>query len=162
MKAAKAALLGILAALPGCKEEPEVGSAFDVVLTGADDGCAGGAALSYTDQLEYVLYTTEAPAIRLAVDVSGEPVTFAAGEISGCLVSYGSVVWDEVRDGALIRWMLEGEANWRTSGDFGCSLEPDIDWEGTETITVVGSEHPDIGAGCTVELDVVGTYAGER
>ena len=162
MKAAKAALLGILVVLSACKEEPEVGDAFDVVLTGTEDGCAGGAALSYTDQLEYVLYTTDAPAIRLAVDVSGEPVTFAAGQISGCLVEYASVVWDEIRDGALIRWRIEGEASWRINGDFGCNLEPDIDWEGTETITVVGSEHPDIGAGCSVELDVVGTYAGER
>ena len=71
-------------------------------------------------------------------------------------------MWDEIRDGALIRWRLEGEANWRTSGDLGCNLEPDIDWEGTETIIVVGSDHPDVGAGCSVELDVVGTYLGER
>lgn len=162
MKAANAALVGLLVGLAACEPDPEIGSAFEVTLTGADDGCAGGAALSYSDQLEYVLYTVEAPAIRLAVDVSGEPVTFASGEINGCNVTYGSVVWDEIRDGALIRWRLEGEANWRTSGDFACNLEPGIDWEGTETITVVGSDHPDIGAGCSVELDVVGSYLGQR
>lgn len=162
MKAANAALVGLLAGLVACEPDPEIGSAFDVTLTGTDDGCAGGAALSYTDQLEYVLYTVDAPAIRVAVDVSGEPVTFASGEIAGCDVRYASVVWDEIRDGALIRWRLEGEAKWRTSGDFACNLEPDVDWDGTETITVVGSDHPDIRAGCTVELDVVGTYVGER
>ena len=158
MKARNAALLGILV---GCKPEPEVGFAFDVTLTGVEDGCAGGVAENYVEQLQYVMYFDD-QATRLAVDVGGEPVTFAAGEIQGCLVTYASVTWDEIRDGATIRWRLEGNANWRTSGDFSCNLEPDIDWEGEETILVVGSDHPDIRTGCTVDLDVVGTYVGER
>ena len=99
MKARNAALLGILV---GCKEEPEVGFAWDVTLTGADDGCAGGVAESYIEELQYVMYF-EDQAARLAVDVGGEPVTFATGEIQGCQVTYASVTWDEIRDGATIR-----------------------------------------------------------
>ena len=44
----------------------------------------------------------------------------------------------------------------------GCEnfLDDNMDWKGTETFTIESSDHPDYEVGCTMEMDVQGTYAG--
>jgi len=163
MRPAQAVLLGLaLAGSPGCDGPPQSGFLWDVDLTGSHDQCAGGAADSYHEALTYVLQFADAGnGVRVGVVKDGDPVPFAVGSVAGCEVTYSSVVWEDTRDGYPLRWKIDGSATWRTAGDLACGLAPGVDWAGNEVVTVVGSDDPDYAAGCTVDLDVVGTYQGE-
>lgn len=155
-------LFVLATATSACPAPLDPGFVWDVTLTTADDGCAGGAADDYSESFDYVLQFDDAGSgARVGILEDEEPVTFAVGSVAGCDLDYGSVIWDDIRDGYLLRWRIEGEARWRTGGDLACNLEPGTDWLGTEIVEIVGSEHPDYAAGCQVELDVVGTYTGE-
>lgn len=146
----------IVAVLLGGCAPPEPGFAWEVDLATARNGdtCHDPAVL-FEDRLTYVL-RFDGAAARVAVD--GDD--FATGSIAGCSLDYRSVIWSERRDDAVIRWQIEGEALFRF-GASACEIEGGADWLGTETFTIIGSEHPDIEAGCSYTLDISGTYLGE-
>ena len=145
-------LLGLMTT--GCGDKAEPGFLWDVstVVTGnycfqAEDG--------WKEDFQYKL-SFEGAAVSLSIDDD----QFASGTISGCQVVYHSVVYMEPRDGYELRWKLDGDAYYRQAGGCESFLDDNMDWQGTEVFTVVNSEHPDYPIGCTMELDVQGTYAG--
>ncbi len=145
----------------GCPAPEDPAFVWSVTLEGQEDGCADGRAESYEERLDYVVQF-DGNAARIAVLEGDTPVVFGVGTVAGCQLEYASVVWEDRRDGATIRWRLTGEATWRTGGDFACGLQPGTDWEGSEEIEVVASEHPEYRAGCRVRLLVSGAYQGPR
>ena len=151
----RAPLLALLPALAACSP-PEPGFAWDVALATARNGdtCHDPAVL-YEEQLTYVLRFDGADT-RVAVD--GDD--FATGRMAGCSLTYRSVIWSERRDDATLRWQIEGEALFKF-GASACDIPGGHDWLGTETFTIIASDHPEIPAGCSYTLDVTGTFAGD-
>lgn len=145
----------------GCSE-PLEGFEWAVTVEGGEpgfDSCNIGEETPYTETFAYVLDFAGAD-VSLGLLVDGEIFGFADGTLSGCDVSYASVIWQEQREGGEVRWQLEGEASIRQGGD-DCNISEGLDWEGFELITVVDSADPTIPAGCTYRMDATGTYAGE-
>lgn len=138
----------------GCTESGS-GFAWSVDLSGIDDECNEPDAV-YEDTLEFLM-DFEGSAATLALG----PSVFATGTISGCTVTYQSVVWPDERDGHALRWRLEGSATWRPGGT-ACNLEEGVDWLGQETVTIVDSEHPDLEPGCRYTMQTEGIYLGEQ
>ncbi|MBN2799314.1 MAG: hypothetical protein JXX28_09230 [Deltaproteobacteria bacterium] len=145
-----------LTGLVGCApEEPLDGFLWDVELSVLEDGCLPAASADYTEQLPYRLVFDGS-----YVDLAIGPDLFATGAISGCEIAYDSVVWGQNIDGYTVRWSLAGEATYRPGGD-ACNLSAGTDWLGTETFTILSSDHPDIAPGCELVLHAQGAYAGE-
>jgi hypothetical protein len=140
--------------LASCGEAEAPGFLWDVTTVVTGNFCFQ-AEEGWTEEFTYKL-AFEGAAVNLSI---GDD-QFASGSISGCQVVYHSVVWMEPRDGFELRWKIDGEAYYRQSGGCENFLDDNRDWQGTETFTVVNSEHPDYPVGCTMELEVQGTYAG--
>ena len=136
----------------GCA--PDVtGFAWDLDLEVIEDSCALGSA-GHSEQLQFVVnYTGNRVDLAIGAD------TFASGTLSGCFLSYQSVAWETEYDNAILRWQIEGEAE-HSSQPGSCGLEDGLDWVGTETFTIVSSEHPQVPTGCKIEQTVKGVYAG--
>lgn len=155
MRAAGAGLLLGLTAT-GCTPAA-TGDVWQVLLVTASDECTGSTE-PYQETYDYVL-NFDGSDVTVAVDTRDGPVTFATGTLQGCHIDYASVLWEEYRDGDLIQWRIEGEAEWRAGG-LGCNLPQGTDWLGTETVIVATSEHPDVPTGCRYIMDSSGTYEG--
>ena len=89
------------------------------------------------------------------VEINGE--SFASGNRSGCSLSYQSAVWLEERNGGFVRWQISGETTYEGEAG-GCGLPDGLDWEGTETITVVETDLEQYPVNCTYELTTEGTW----
>ena len=157
------AVFPILAALAlvGCGE-PVSGYVWEVTVEGGEpgfDSCNIGRETPYSETFSYVLDYAGAE-ISLGLLQDGEVFGFASGTLSGCDVSYETVIWQEQREGGEVRWQLVGEASTRQGGD-SCNLTDGLDWEGFEEITVIDSADPDVPPGCTYRMDATGTYVGE-
>jgi hypothetical protein len=129
------------------------GDYYDVQLEGEANTCTTDSA-NYSGTYEY----------RLEVDVqdvqlSIEDDLWAQGSADGCLVTYQSIVWEDIIDDFVVRWQIRGDARVNTGGGGGCV--EDGDWAGTESFVVLSSDHPDIAAGCTYDLTVNGTWIEE-
>ncbi len=56
------------------------------------------------------------------------------------------------------RWQINGRADVESAAG-GCPDVPeDLDWFGTETLTVVSTENETIAEGCTYNMDSSGVY----
>lgn len=127
------------------------GFEWDVTVAGTGDN-------PYEQNLVYRLTFEEGTStVNLAIGAEN----FASGQISGCGITYQSVVWGELRDGFEVRWKLDGEATYQLNSGCETSLSEGLDWEGTEVFSIVQSDHPDIPTGATYTVDVQGTYLGE-
>ncbi len=140
----------------GCGSGELPGHYFDVSLSGAENRCTGDGT-GYTETYEYRL---ELAGNDLVLAI-GDAV-FATGSLQGCTATYSSLVWSDYREDAdgkdrEITWQIDGSARVDVSGGSGC-VEGATDWSGTETFTVLNSEHPDVSAGCTYTLDVSGAW----
>ena len=138
----------------GCQEKEDPGFLWEVETVVTGNYCfepTEGWAESFLYKLSF-----EGAAVSLSIDDE----QFATGAISGCQIVYNSVVWVEPRDGFEIRWQLSGDAFYRQGAGCENHLADNQDWLGTETFTIVNSEHPDYPVGCEMVLDVQGTYAG--
>lgn len=131
------------------------GSFWDVSVVGAEDTChdppqdySGAKDFQYRAQFE-------GSNVSLSI---GEDA-FASGSISGCGITYRSVVWTDQPSGLDVRWQLVGDATFRPGGE-ACGLDAGMDWQGTETFDIICSEDPDIEIGCAYSLDLEGTFAG--
>ncbi|MDP6933856.1 MAG: hypothetical protein QGG40_13110 [Myxococcota bacterium] len=109
----------------------------------------------YQEDLVYDLFFDGSETI-LKIDGN----TFATGLLSGCSLSYASSVWLEERDGYDMQWQIEGSADIQLGG--GCNIDDGYDWYGTETIEVLGSDHPEVLEGCTYEMDVAGLFLADE
>jgi len=150
----------LLALAVGCAKddaEPPDGQ-WEVQVTGIETNCTE-ASEGYQETYQYLLYY-DGSATELRIEgPDGKPESFATGVRSGCRVSYESAVWLEDRPNGLLRWQLEGSADYQgTAG--GCDIDEGYDWVGTETITVLDSEDEAVPVGCTYEMEVTGTYKG--
>ena len=143
----------VVLGLTGCTDELS-GHVWNVRVQTQIDECANG---DYDEVWEFVVDFQGGAAVSLAT----EGAVFATGSIAGCSMSYQTGAWEEDRGQGVIRWELEGEANYRLGGS-ACEISDGLDWEGTETVTVLASEDPDIEAGCQVVMEATGTYVGER
>lgn len=156
MSRGRAIVAGLTIALcaPGCAGEL-TGSFWDLKVSDPVDTC-NEPPVGYTDAVDMTYRLLfDGPRVSLAL---GEDV-FAAGGISGCDLTYQSVVWGEPKDGYDIKWQILGSAIFRPGGS-ACDLPGGVDWEGTETFEIVASDHPDILAGCTYEITLTGAFTG--
>lgn len=128
---------------------------WEVDLAVVTDRCLPAASEGYAESLRYDL-SYEANLVSMSL----EGVEFATGAASGCALSYTSAVWGETVEGYAVRWQLTGEALYRPGGT-SCGLPAGVDWQGTETFQIVGSEHPEIAVGCEVLLTADGVFVGE-
>ncbi|MCO4745097.1 MAG: hypothetical protein KC912_09930 [Proteobacteria bacterium] len=150
-----------LLAAAGCGEALE-GFAWDVTVSGGEpgfDSCNIGSEVPYDETFTYALNFSGAD-VDLGLLIDNEILGFADGTLSGCDVSYSSVIWQDARDAGEVRWQLEGEASVRQGGD-SCNMDDGLDWDGFEEITVVESTVPDIPPGCTYRMDATGVFVGE-
>ncbi len=148
----------VLAGCGGSVGEPDGVWQVSVVSTEASDfgsACAQDAEYSLIeDQFSYELYQ-EGSAIQLRID--GE--VFAAGAFtSGCTIEYDSPAWLDEFNGAEIQWQLEGNATIDGAAG-GCVDDQNLDWQGSETITVIRSDTDALPVGCTRSLTVTGVRA---
>lgn len=144
----------------GCTE-PLEGFAWQVTVSGGEpgfDSCNIGSEQPYTETFTYAL-DFDGANVDLGLLIDGTIFGFADGNLSGCDVSYQSVVWQDQRDGGEVRWQLEGEASMRQGGST-CNMDDGVDWVGFEEITVLDSTDPDVPPGCTYRMDATGTYDG--
>jgi hypothetical protein len=149
------ALLGLLIAATtvGCTDDLS-GHVWNVRLQTERDTCANN---NYDEVIELIVDFEGGAAVSVATDET----VFATGAIAGCSMTYQTGAWEEDRGNGIIRWELRGEANYRLGGT-ACEISDGLDWEGSETFTVLSSEDPDIETGCEAVLNATGTYVGER
>lgn len=136
-----------------CNDEPLPDGSWDVTVVGDTTNCTTDTS-GYQDSFRYDLYYS-----GYIVDLYVDDIYFATGGVTGCSLQYQSSTWLEERgDGSWLRWSLEGEAVIQGKAG-GCDIDNDLDWAGTELITVEESSDEDDGlTGCTYLLNVTGTY----
>lgn len=152
-----ATLLLLALPLAACSESLE-GFEWDVLITSggasAQDNC-NPEPQGFEEEFRYrVNFDGSDATIAIGPDV------FATGQISGCDITYQSVVWGEEKDGFTYRWRIDGAAVYRQGSGCDNQLDPTLDWFGTETFTVLESDDPDIAPNCTYILDAEGVYLG--
>ena len=141
-------------ALAGC-QDPLSGHVWAVDFEVIEDTC-NDPDTNYSESLDIRIDFEGGDGALLAVG----PDAFAAGQMFGCFVDYQSVAWTEERGIFTLTWQLVGEAQVRAGGT-SCNLDNGVDWEGTETFTILSSDDPDISTGCRTVLSTRGTYVGE-
>lgn len=144
--------------LAGCVDNskvPEGALVYDVDVTGiGPDSCHPGSTEGWADSFQYAIALDGSSA---DVYSDGEPM--AAGTISGCNLSYQTVViGDDGRAGGAIKWQLTGVARIESDSSGDACVDGDAEWEGTETITVIASEDEAIEVGCTYPMSTVGQF----
>jgi hypothetical protein len=149
------AVVAALVMAVGCGGGEEVldGYLFDVTGLAVIDDC-NDPTVPYQETFEYRLSFDEA---NVVLSIGADD--FATGRIAGCAITYDTAVWNAERASGDVKWQLSGEAVYRQGGDT-CNLPAGMDWEGTETFSVVASEDPSIPVGCQYVLDTTGVYLG--
>ena len=143
----------VLISLLGCKATEEPDGVWSVTVTGTETNCISDTS-GYLESFNYALFFD-----GTQTEVYIEDDLFATGQLRGCYLEYRSAVYlEEALDGAF-RWGISGTADVQGLGG-GCDLPEDLDWSGTETLTVEESDNPNIEEGCTYTMAVEGTYSG--
>lgn len=109
---------------------------------------------TYSDTFEYYLSFDASSALVFI----GEDA-FARGTVSGCDLTYQSVVVGQDTDGGSVKWQLNGQAQIEASDGDPC-VDGDDDWAGTEEFEIVASEDEAIPVGTTYQLQTHGTFEG--
>lgn len=84
---------------------------------------------------------------------------FARGTLSGCQLSYQSVVVGQDTDGGTVKWQLNGQASVETADGDPC-VDGEDDWAGTEWFDIVSSEDESIPDTNEYQLITHGTFSG--
>ena len=129
------------------------GNYYDVQVAGTANTCTNDAA-NYQESFVYRL-EVELQDASLSIDDD----LWAQGSADGCLVTYESIVWEDLIDDYTVKWQILGSARVNVGGGTGCVEGGD--WEGTESFVVLASENPTIPAGCSYDLTVTGTWIEE-
>lgn len=135
---------------------PEGALVYSVEVTGTADSCHTDGSMDngWQDTFEYAV-AFDASSADLYMD--GQP--FAAGTLSGCNLTYQSVViGDDERAAGALKWQLTGSSKVETDASGDACVDGDTEWEGTETITVISSDDDAIEPGCTYTMSTVGDY----
>lgn len=151
MPVAALSLLGLLAACEASKV-PEDASRWAVTVTGQHDGCHPERTDGYQETFDYAV-AFDASSATLYI---GENA-FASGTISGCSLTYQSVVFEQERDEGTLKVQLFGQAAVESVGGDPCVENTELEWEGTEWFEVISSEDPDVEPGCTYDMTTEGT-----
>jgi hypothetical protein len=114
------------------------------------DTCHPGNDEGYQETFEYAVAFNAASA---DVYVKGE--LFAGGTLTGCNLTYQTVVIGEDINGRELKWQLTGQAV-IDGGDDSC-VESEFDWDGTETFEIVASTDDAVEPGCTYPMSSFGT-----
>ena len=139
-----------LTALVACGPELEAPDrTYEITISGESDSCTGADA-SYEETFTYAVFIDGSNA---KIQISGED--FAVGNISGCDLTYQSTVWFEEDADGDFQWQISGKAQFEGAAG-GCDLEEGIDWQGSEELSVVESENPDVTAGCDYKTTLAG------
>ncbi|MSP54408.1 MAG: hypothetical protein EXR69_02195 [Myxococcales bacterium] len=142
--------------LTGCidnSDVPDDALVYTVTVTGiGPDTCHPGNEEGWEEVFEYAVAFDASAA---SIYANGE--VFAAGSLSGCNLSYQTVVIgeDDRAEGAL-KWQLTGTAKIETDG--ATCVDGDAEWAGTETYTVIATEDDTMEAGCTYPTTTVGEF----
>ncbi len=110
---------------------------------------------TYAESFDYYLSFDASSAIIYI----GEDA-FARGTVTGCDLTYQSVVVGQDTDGGDVKWQLFGQASIESAEGDPC-VDGDDDWAGTEWFEIVGSEDEAIAVGQQYFLDTHGLYEGE-
>jgi len=130
---------------------PQPDGEWEVTVTGVSTDCVDDQA-QYEESFVYQLFFD---GTGVQIEIEGEG--YANGSIRGCNVDYESAIWLEEQDAGDFQWQITGHAIYQSSAG-GCDLPDGVDWQGTETMTVIGSEDPSTPEGCSYEMTVVGAY----
>ena len=149
----------LLAALLACASDLDPDAYhWEVTVVGTDDGChADGETVAYREEFTYAVYY-DGSSVTLKID--GD--TFASGINTGCQLNYESVETREDRGDGYVRWKLEGEAQHQQDGA-SCGIEANeegkqLDWQGTETFTLLETDLDGYDTPCSYTMSVEGTY----
>ncbi|GDX79461.1 hypothetical protein LBMAG42_12720 [Deltaproteobacteria bacterium] len=109
---------------------------------------------TYSDTFEYYLsFDASSALIYIGEDA------FARGTVSGCDVTYQSVVVGQDTDGGNVKWQLNGQASIESADGDPC-VDGEDDWAGTEWFEIVASEDEAIPVGQTYDLLTNGSFVG--
>lgn len=110
---------------------------------------------TYAEEFEYYLsFDASSATIFIGEDA------FARGTVTGCDLTYQSVVVGQDTNGGEVKWQLFGQAGIETAEGDPC-VDGDDDWTGTEWFEIVASEDETIEVGTEYFLDTHGQYKGE-
>lgn len=159
--ALRSSLLGF-AVLAACKVPlPEPDARWEVTVRGDATTCSiDKDVLAYEETYTYEVSwpnKDDGDVTTTEIRIDGEP--FATGQTAGCSIEYASPTWLDEREQGFIKWGIVGIAEQQQSAG-GCQIKNELDWYGTETITVTESTAPDIKTGCTYTTTVEGQYLG--
>lgn len=151
----------LVLSLFACQESriPEDALYFDVQVEAADtdddsyvDNChPDDDVKAYKESFTYALvFEASAATIYIGEDV------FASGTITGCSLTYETVVIGEETDGdGEVKWKLVGVADVDVVEGDAC-VDGDDDWSGSEYFEIVSSSEETLEPGCTYEMSTVG------
>jgi len=134
-----------------CRPPLEFDASWSVTVTGVDTNCtedATGYLNSYRYDIAY-----EGTRAKIYIDNA----MFATGDLRGCSLNYSSASYLEDTAEGSFSWEIAGDADVEGQGN-SCDLPEGMDWQGTETLTVIESDHPTVEVGCTYNMSVEGTF----
>lgn len=151
-------MIALALLLVGCFDNSKIPAdalLYDITVTGVGpDECHPGNTDGYQETFEYAIAFNASSA---DVYVDGEP--FATGTVSGCVLTYQTVVLLSERASGNLNWFITGQAL-IDPGDNACVEDEALDYQGTETIEVADSADDNVEVGCTYPMSVEGTYVG--
>lgn len=133
-----------------CRPPLEVDATWSVTVTGTETSCVQDT----SGFLESYQYDVVYDGTRAKIYIDGS--MFATGDLRGCSLQYKSAAYLEDSSDGRFTWDISGDADVQGAGG-GC-VEDELDWKGTETLTVLESENPAIEIGCTYSMSVEGTF----
>lgn len=152
----------LVLSLLACTESriPEGSLFYDVTVTTDDregtlpagsDTCHPDSTEGYEDTFSYALaFEGSKATIYVGEDV------FAIGTISGCELTYSTVViGEETENDGEVKWQLTGTASVDPTEGDAC-VEGEDDWLGTETFEIVSSAEETLEPGCEYTVNTIG------
>ena len=134
-----------------CRPPLEIDASWDVTITGVETNCtddASGYLNTYSYDIQY-----DGTRAKIYIDNA----MYATGDHRGCSLKYTSASYLEESPDGSFSWEISGDADVESQGN-SCDLPEGVDWQGTETLTVLESENPNVEVGCTYSMTVEGTF----
>ena len=143
-----------------CRPSLEFDAAWTVTVTGLETSCLqnqGEEEMSgFQKSYQYDL-VQDGTGTRAKIYIDN--TMFATGDLRGCSFQYKSSAYLEDSSDGRFTWDITGDADIQLAAG-GC-VEDQLDWKGTEVLTVLESENPSVEVGCTYTMSVEGTFIQE-
>jgi hypothetical protein len=134
-----------------CRPPIEIDATWSVTVTGTETSCVQDTT-GFIESYDYgVIYDGTKAKIYI------EESMYATGDHRGCSLQYKSAAYLEDSSDGRFTWDITGSADVQGAAG-GCDLQEGLDWEGTETLTVLESENPNVEEGCTYNMSVEGAF----